>query len=543
MIRFTLPSLNITKDVTIPMADVKTKRFESYFPDAFVMNKVRFKDQAEFLRMKINAELGVQQSMKILIPQGFSRLGERWIYTLGDCIMNNDENADYVAFNPAGTHLSDFNINNLQTSAEWCRLFLHQGPAHAALFLCALTPYIRPITEALQFPERTVNAFVVGPSGCGKTSFAKLLTNSWNGENAGINLGTDANVLYKDVANYIDQPILIDDLNLSSSSKEMEKKLHKLSELIQLSSSGGKTEVKHHTVDMDRLSLIITGEYTPSAATKINRCVLIKMSGELPTEELTRLQQNQKNFLSFVAVFVSWLIYNSDNLTAMIKQNEENNAFMFRGAHANASEYLGFARIMASHKLLMVVRLLLLEFFRSFRVYSEEKKYTKLAKILGEGINSAISDTLEAVRKEPEKSDILMAICKIFVSDPDNIVTDDIRKYAQNENKIFLHYLNRYYFKSGLLIDYLNKKYKCSITAKALSQELTQADLLYSIGGEKSFKLPKGILGDYKGKEKCKGRHCALRSLALVELVESEYPDFLQRVHSPISSLRPDVYQ
>lgn len=545
-IRFTIPSMNRTTTVAIPMTDVKNKKFDEYLPEGFVLQNVSFKDQSEFLRRQINEELKIYQpqKMKVLLPQGFSNIGGRWLYTVGDYIMGkNKEDENITAYNPGGVKLFDFYVRDPEKWGEWCKLFVNSGRVPAALFLGALTPFLRPIQKNLYTStETTVNMFIVGPTGVGKTSLAKCLTTNWDGKTAGVNLGNDSKALYNEIARYTDMSLLVDDLASTDAREEKAKRLNKLLELIQLNSAGGNIEVKHRKLEMDRLNLIITGEYTPSAAAKLNRCVLVKMDGELQPETLTKLQQNPDLYRSFAVSFINWIVVNSENLTDLIRENQENNGFIYRGAHSKASDYYGFFRIMTSYRNLMIARLLFLNFCKDSGIISEEKEFRKLAKHLELSVNDAINNTLEAVRREPESetSRVIAVLSEVFAGDPRNIVTDDVEKYAKNNKKVFLLYYNRIYFKAEIFLCYLEECYGYSLTTKALSAELNKAHLYFSEAKEKSGKIPKEITRQYADKEKCKGRHYVLSRSAVCDMVLSEYPDLLQRVNSPITVLRPD---
>ena len=295
---------------------------------------------------------------------------------------------------------------------------------------------------------------------------------------------------------------------------------------------------------MDRLNLIVTGEYTPSAAAKLNRCLLVKMEGEFQAEELTRLQQNPKLYRSFAVSFINWIVNNFDSLTDLVRVQHEHGEFMYRGAHAKSSEYYGFARIMTSCRNLMIARLLFLEFLKDAELISDAKELRKLAKLLEEAVNEAVYNTLESVRREPESelSGVLTALSDIFSSDPNNIVTDNIEKYAKKDKKIFLLYRNRIYFKLELFIRHLEDYYQCSTSLISLPRELKKAKLFYTDAVEKSGKIPREIIKGYEEVDKCKGRHFVLSRSAVCDLVLLEYPDALQRIYSPLSALRPKKY-
>ena len=438
-IRFRVPSLGKNIDKYISLADIKSTMFEYCIPEGFVLDGVRFKDQAEFLRMKINEELGrFQEKLTTLLPQGFSCIDGKWVYALGDLVLNANDKK-YVTVNPDRFQLNGFFDNNRELQTDWCQRFIKQGSAQAALFLCSLIPYFRPVLEPLGYPELTVNPFLVGPTGCGKTSWAKLTATDWHAKTNGVNLGTDANAFFKEVAEYTDCSVLVDDLATSDSDSELEKRMRKFSELMQMNSAGSLIRVKGKEFDLNRVALIFTGEYLPQAASKLNRCIVLKLENkELPVETLTYLQKNQHLYRSFLATFVYWICTNADVLRNLVKEADEQNSFVFRGRHASPSQYLGFGRVMSSCKLLMIAAYLFTEFLKDSRVFeNSEKECMKLSKRLSEAVNRAVSDTLESICKVEGENRVLDALIDIFAFDPDRVVADSIDKFVKKNERSF----------------------------------------------------------------------------------------------------------
>jgi len=93
-LRFKVPSLGKNVDKFISLTDIKSQALELHIPDGFVLDGVRFKDQAEFIRMKVSEELGkFQKKMDTILPQGFSYFEEndKWVYTLGNTILTDEK--------------------------------------------------------------------------------------------------------------------------------------------------------------------------------------------------------------------------------------------------------------------------------------------------------------------------------------------------------------------------------------------------------------------------------------------------------------------
>lgn len=224
-VRFNLPNCGIDSEVTIPMADVKSRKFRDYIPDAFAMEGVRTSDQPEWLRSDINDALA-SATVETMLPQGFSFIDNHWVYALGNIVLNSSSGTCYTQ-DPLNLQLneSDLNFQDLSSTLDWLKIFCEQGPAQSALLLCALTPFIRPITERLCFPTRVVNAYIWGQSGTGKTEYAKLVSSLCKTSEAqGTNLSCSLKAILDVHSQYQDYPFLIDDLNRTESSREFEKK-------------------------------------------------------------------------------------------------------------------------------------------------------------------------------------------------------------------------------------------------------------------------------------------------------------------------------
>jgi len=526
-LRFHLPLLQQTKDVTVSMADVKSSRFSEIIPASFTMDDdTPSKKYAEKIREAVFKQVKNQQNIHTLLPQGFHWADNRNVYVIGNYILNRG-NLNVCPYNPNNANNFDYSSIALQDAVQWVKLYLNQGPDKAVLFLTALTPYLKTVADFFALPTRTIHGFVLGKSGVGKTSFAKLLTAS-----SAVNLGTDTAALYAALQTCTDRPVLIDDLNLSSSSREMDKKLEKLSTLVQLTSGGGTTIVRGKEVEINRLALIVTAEYLPKSPSTRNRMVLIKCAETFSSEALTELQANKNMFTAFVIAFLEWFLPREGKLRSMIAGNLVKDTFEYKGKCGPQEQYVGYQRIMASNKLLKIACYVLMHFLCSEKAFEDNNELNRIAKILDNGITTAIADTLESVRTDPAESKILSVILDIIHRDPDDIMAKSYEKYCKSDHKLLFRYRDDYYyFRGETLAQYVESKCGEPVALKTLSAELFKANLLVPYGGELSSHLPSDLLDK---KSKHKKRYYRMSIPALEDLLEKSYPSYFEKMTSPL---------
>lgn len=525
-LRFHLPVLKQTKDITVSLTEVKSNRFSEMIPASFTMDEdTPSKKYAEIIREAVLREFPKQQKLLTLLPQGFHWVGNRHVYVIGNYIINKGD-LDICPYNPNNAFHYDFSSVTLQDAARWAKLYLSQGPDKAVLFLAALTPYLKTLSDYFALPNRTIHSFLLGKSGCGKTSFAKLLT-----ESSAINLGTDTAALYAALQTYKDRPVLIDDLCLSASSREMDKKLERLSGLIQLTSSGGTTIVRGKEVEINRLALTVTGEYLPDSLSTRNRMVLVKCSETFSSEALTELQAHKNMFPAFVTAFLKWFLPREGKIRVMIADNLVKDTFEYKGKCGPQEQHVGYQRIMASNKLLKITSHVLMDFFCTIKAFKNNDELNRISKILGNGITTAIEDTLESVRTAPVESKILSVILDIIHHDPDDIMAKSYKHYMDSDHKLMFRYHNDYYyFRGEILAQYIESKCGEPMTTKKLSGELMKANLLVPHGGELSSPLPLEL----RPKKKSKKRYYRMSISALEDMLNKAYPGYFEQLSSPL---------
>ena len=476
-VRFIVPNFGIDKEVLISVQEIKKSKFCQHIPEGFAIEGVPLNKQHLVISQEVNQKLSTEVP-KLLLPQGFHRIEGRWLYVLGNHIINSKE-ASFATYNPTGIKLSQ-NVTKVtpNTYYDWCRLFCNQGEAQTTLFLSALTPYILPVVQDLNLPAKTVSSFVVGASGTGKTSYCELLCNVF-GENRTTNLAAGKAEILTVLSEKIGC-VLIDDLCDTCSDRERERKLMTLSEIIQMRSSSGAP------VNLDNISFCVTGEFIPDCFSTINRVVVLNVETELNGESLTELQKNRICYEAFLIPFIRWICANAPALRTEVAELLQSGFFDYTSSHRGSSEYIGFPRVIASYKLLRITEFLISKFFSK---YCDSERANKFGALLHKGIKKSIDDTLESIRNPCGTPPVAVALVEAYIEN-DRILAKSHTKYLEKKNKFLFREGSFLYFRGDHLAAFLSGKMEADISLKRLSAELTAANLLISFGGELSGRLP-----------------------------------------------------
>lgn len=537
ILRFELPEYGLSnKNYTIPLSDISVRGLDKYIPEVFCLSGLSRKETLKAVHMTITNFVAEHPCSEQLLPQGYSFIdNSAWVYTLGDIFIGNAPDAsNLLPYNPKPLIIPELSPIMPNKWFDWCKTFCQQSPEKAALFLCALTPLIYPVAVQTKSPTNPVHAYVVGPTGSGKTEFSRLLTQIGGMDTGGSNLGSDKSNILELQSHFTDRPFLIDDMNLSSSLREIEKKKSKLSEIIQLTSSGGMAKVNNQPINLTRTSLIITGEFLLDSPSTINRCLVIEFCKGFDSKNLTYLQENKTDFLCFWISFASWICNHAMHLSEHISELHKIGQFDYRGNHEDADKYAGYPRLMSSHKTLRITSMLFLKCLTAYQINDKEIKI--MGSLLDTGIETAIQTTLSAVCNKAPISDILGAILHVFLEDRDGIVAYNYDEYRHKKHKkiIFRHKAS-FFCRGKALSEYLSMKLQRNVSAKEISKELNSANLLVYYGGEATGHLPPKLAE----KEGENVRYYRLNVAQLSELVVESFPDHVARLHSPIDEIRP----
>lgn len=543
-VEFHLPAFGIYHETKqIPLEDVdQNNRLRSYVPICFIIGNST-KETLNFLRERINLALKYAEP-KQLLSQGYTLIEStnQWKYVLGDMILPNDdsEGITLYAYNPKSVKIA-LQKASPSNMYRWVRKYCDQGEDKTVMLLASLTPLLYPLFQNLEIPMSPVSVLFVAPSGAGKTSFASLLT-SW-GETLqakGVNLSSDSSFLFKEIGMHKDRTLLIDDCNLTSVENEKNKKLGRLSELIQLLCGAGGINIKGQEVNMERISMIITSELELAHFSAANRVILIRGAISFNPQELTWLQNLRWLFDNFIISFVSFICMNADELLLMIRRCMEQGEFDYKGAQLKADEYVGYMRVMTSNRVLCMIKQVLIQYLVEMNVFeTNDREKMEFADLLEKSIQRAVSGTLETIRKPSQISDVLMAFLNIFKKDIDEIYTEGEEMFEEKKKLLFRH-KDVIYFQSESLASYLSSIIGRNVSIQALNQELLKAKLLLPYCGGYGTRIPAKLDPPKNVKN---ARFHTINIYALMDLVRSVYPGIFDLIESPIRELRPKAYR
>ena len=524
-VRFMSPAYDAPKDVNIPIPDARQpKKLGALIPEFFALAGIKASFQVEYVRQIIHDALAESQKFSILLPQGFNCVDNRWVYVLGDQILNRPSDTELFAYNPIDKHPVSIEDISDESWLQWIKTFFAQGPGQTMIFMGSLVAYVTPLLHCFGFAE-PVNMYVCGESGTGKTEFSKLLTNIYGFPSTdGVSLSCGKNEIleiYRLQGN--DRCFLIDDLNLSSSHREKDKKKERLSELIQMTSSGGTTPADFH-----RNVLLITAEYLLPSASTTNRCLLASFGEPFDSVGLTWLQKNSHLYSCFLQNFLIWICQNHDEICQSLKLalSKKPTLLDYLGAHDDGKNYIGFSRVMRRCQVMNLTRMVFLQFLKE---KFPEKRHSNISNWSRQGIDMSIADTLKAIRKV-HFSEYMELIIETFREDPHRVVAESYVKYKDKEKKVFFRCQKVFYFRRKKLLAYLSKHLGITRNKQTVFKEFERFGLLK----KKSGPLPSDILkkeGDHQ-------KYYQLSVDALIELIQSRHPDFLTLLNSPIDELK-----
>ena len=507
----------------IPAIKTGTTALLQYIPEQVVFPGTSPGDVRRYIKELIDYAIAEQEEQILLMP-GYNLIESRWIYVLGNQVLNGWEGLKAYPNLQDAPHI-DFNREyTMNDSLSWLELYCAQGEDSVALYLACFSPFHYPILKRLGLT--CTNAQYIGSSGLGKTTNVLLLTKFSDDDDASCNLVSGLEKIAAKLNQYASRAFLIDDLN-KGTPREREKKADCLSAIIQTTSSGGAKYIKDTLLEADTLGLIVTGEELLKYACMINRCVVIHMEKMLDIQVREELERLKPAYVNFVLKYLAWLCENLERLFEEIEAHKEKIYKLGRVEKTNSKSYEGYIRILNHYKTMRITRYCLRRFLEE---HAEPDYVDRFSKRSRHAIEKAIDDTFESVHRRDD-FDLLHFILGVFKSDEDKVVAKSFKNYPK-EGKIFYRNKKYFYFRGQDLQAYLQEK-GIDWSVKRLSSQLSQYGLL-KCGIELSEPLSKANRERYKTG---KTRFYRLKIDALIQYLLEQPGDIFGFYNSPIKEL------
>lgn len=508
--RFTSSDVVRYEDILIPAKQItgNGKKLLDFVPDWFVLLAPTPAKRLTFLQQVLNFQrIEIKEVVKIQrVGPGYHMTDDGILfYVLGNTVINLPSDVNLETTSPFHLRIDQHNANEPSGQGiVWDRKFCEQGPPQAALFVAALTAFIRPILEATNNFDR-FGVYVVGESGTGKSETARLLCSFFK-EASGITLSSDKTDIFRQMSLYRDLPFLVDDLNNSNLANSMHKKRERLSEVLQQIASAGILSIRGETFNVGLTTPIVTAESLLKSYSTLNRILIISYEKPFDADTLTWLQQHRDLYTDFLEGFICWLCQRHTRLETCVRSWDFSH---LDGGIKNPDAFVGFHRLKRTFTILKItLELLLLHLREVYAIPQEDEKSWR--RLLEEGVNQAVfADTLEHLRREGTEQDrfYLDAILNIFDGEKqaykakDQLVAKSYKKYVElnkcakidwqiTKKIFFLSSDGCYYrFRGDDFVEYLKQEYgsQCKPSKKAFSAQLGKYGLLQPYGGELSY--------------------------------------------------------
>lgn len=509
-VRFTNSNETWHEVVLIPVKQTtgSGKKLLDFVPDWFVLLGTSPTKRLSFVQQTLNLQrAGIEEVIKIQrVGMGYHVSAKGTLfYVLGRQVINQPADEKIETTSPF--HLRADQRRAYEPpgqSIAWSRKFCEQGPPQAALFVAALTAYIRPILKATNNLDR-LGVYVVGESGTGKSSTAKLLCQLFK-EESGATLSSDKSDIFRLMSTYRDMPFLIDDLNDSRIASAMNKKKERLSEILQQLSSTGVLAIRGETFNVGLTTPIVTAERLLNSHSSINRTLIIAYEKPFDADTMTWLQEHRNFYVDFLAGFICWICQHHSRLSKCVQSWNLSNPNV---AIKKPDAIVGLPRLMRTFAILKIALELFLLHLREIYAVPQEDE-TSWRRLLEEGVNQAVfTDTLNQLRRENTEQErfFVDAVLDIFDEDEQQYKAKDKRVAASYEKyvefnrqaridgriprKLFFLSSDKafYRFRGDDLVAYLTEKHggQCRASKKAISAQLNNYGLLRPSGIELSY--------------------------------------------------------
>lgn len=508
--RFNVSNRTFRSD--IPIDDLNPKKISRHIPDNFRLLNEAKNEKAIFVIDCLNRTIfNMEPAQKILLNQGYNETPDGLQYVIGDQIITEHNPGKYIVE-------SEFQSKKIYEKKSIMGItndFLSLGGSTAALFIAALVPCTNPLLKQIKPGyDLGFSTIIKGSTGTGKTTIAKILTGFYeNGCNV-TSLSSEKEAVFT-LSHFKDSVVLIDDLYKTDSDRVNASNYSKLIPILHQKNSTGAIRYKGKSVRIDS-SLFVTAEYLPKNASTINRCFIVELESMPNKSILSRLTQQQDNYIYCVYSFIRWIC---NNFSDLVRTAEDHWSILEKNDRDyDEEEFMGLSRILQCQKVLKLTCALFMEFLKETQI-AYPKHLKKYEKQFNDSIDECISGMLDRIKINSDE----MSYTDLFIytlSQCDNIAVaksykkyrtfkghrligyeDDEKEY--NPKYTFFEYEESnetlYCVTGGDLVNFLrfgyeklydyNKPNKMTFSKKSVSKDLLENGLLKMCGKEKTYRL------------------------------------------------------
>jgi len=490
----------------IPLTKIRKLHASDYLPGELMYFSISESRFNSFINELVSISLaGIAPQEIMVLGQGFNRIvsTNKMVFAIGDEVINAAE--DDLVINKC-----KYKLKPHYNGKGYLNLIMKTCDSKtfpAVLLLTVLSSYVKHLIEEGTNSEFGFNVYVYGKTGTGKTSIVKFYLDLFNGSANIASLSSEKRAI-KQLSQFTDQVIGVDDLNLTSSSRVKYANEAKASEFIQLNQGAGNSIYKDVNAKLNNVAFM-TAEYVLKNHSSINRCLLVEIKEAFDHNELTYLQNNQDKYFAFILDFIKWICKDYDRLKA--KANNELALHKPDYKVYPEEKFEGAARVLRTKQLLDVTMAM-------FRLFLKEvldldgNSIKKFSDKINTSMEECFADTFAHIstdENDPGRGYVDKLISKILSrQSEDDIVTNDEKEYkrglkkAKKEKKLpqyIFYYNNGYLFvQNNILISWFkdNMSSELKITKTDVLKQLKYHGLIEIVAGETTGKL------DASGKSK-----------------------------------------
>ncbi len=194
--------------------------------------------------------------------------------------------------------------DEITNELEFIEKFISDKPAYAGFLVAALSSYTSPFLELKNIKQK-ICIVLIGSTGCGKTSYGKLLT-TYEGITRGCSFCDDRKDFFKKLSSFRHCPILIEELNKTSSTEVKSRNEKIFSTMVQRYESNDTLNIDGKTLKFSATP-VVTAEYMVKNPSTINRCLIVEFPNNFLPERLSWLQEHQEYYTVFLDKFIDWI--------------------------------------------------------------------------------------------------------------------------------------------------------------------------------------------------------------------------------------------